>query len=349
LLPLVRTLTASASPDEAAATIFAAASRSGAVLEHSYEIAGRRVLMRFAGPAMVERLAGSFSHLESARVDEPDLRINIWDTASTNTVAPPIMGVELEGDPTGPIFYYEEGEVRALSRWNTLSVLDARAREAWFWAPDPATMPSWDWASPMRSILHWWLGQHGLVQVHAGAVGSSAGGVLVVGRGGSGKSTTTLASLIAGLRYAGDDYVAIDAGSSPYVHSLYSSGKLDTHHLERFPELRNAVVNRERPDAEKAVVYAERAAAGASISGFPIRAVLMPRVAGRVDTRIVAAAPPAALAALAPSTILQLHPPQPDALARMAELVQRVPCYSIELGTDIPQIPRAISHLLEVG
>ena len=350
MLPATRRLSQSAAPDEAAATIFAeAVAHSEGVLERSYEIAGRRVLMRFAGPAMFNRISGAFAHLESSRVDEPELRINIWDSASTGTVSPPILGVELNGDPTGPIYYYEEGDVQALSRWNTLSVFESRAGEAWYWAPDPATMPSWDWASPMRSILHWWLGRHDILQVHAGAIGSPEGGVLVVGRGGSGKSTTTLASLLSGLRYAGDDYVAVEAGSSPYVHSLYSSGKLDTHHLERFPELGAAVVNAERPEGEKAVVYAERARSGVCINGFPIRAVLVPKVAGVPDTRVVGATATAALAALAPSTIFQLHPPQRDALTRMGTLVREVPCYSIELGTTLEQIPRAVSELLRAG
>jgi hypothetical protein len=55
----------------------------------------------------------------------------------------------------------------------------------------------------------------------------------------------------------------------------------------------------------------------------------------------------AALAALAPSTIFQLHPPQENALARMAALVSQVPCYSLELGSDIERIPEAILPLVE--
>jgi hypothetical protein len=334
------------SPDQAAATIFDAASHGHEIVDRSYVIAGRGVQMRFAGSAMLDRLAGSFSHLEVPHLDEPTLRINIWDSASTKTVAPPILGVELDGDPTGPIYYYEEGDVQAMSRWNTLSVFDSTAKEAWFWAPDPATMPSWDWASPMRAILHWWLGEHGMLQVHGGAVGLPEGGVLVVGRGGSGKSTTALASLNSGLKYAGDDYVAIEPSPDPYVHSLYNSGKLETHHLEQFPTLRQAVVNPIRPETEKAVVYAERGLAGVSTLGFPVRAVLVPRIAGIRDTRIVAASPTEALVALAPSTIFQLHPPHRDALAKMAALVRQVPCYSLELGTDLEQIPNAIIELL---
>ena len=52
-----------------------------------------------------------------------------------------------------------------------------------------------------------------------------------------------------------------------------------------------------------------------------------------------------ALRALAPSTLLQLHPASPDALARMAALLQRVPTYLFEVGA-IDETPKAISWLL---
>jgi hypothetical protein len=76
--------------------------------------------------------------------------------------------------------------------------------------------------------------------------------------------------------------------------------------------------------------------------------VLIPRVVAREpDTRLVPASAPAALAALAPSTIFQLYPPQKNALAAMAALVRAVPCFSLELGSDIDRIPEAIVELVE--
>lgn len=324
---------------------FTVAATITGVVERDYVIAGHGVRMRFAGPAMLDRLTGSFSHLAAA-VGEPELVINVWDSASSGTPSPGIEGTEVEGDGTGPILYYEEQGVRAITRWNTVSVLDGVANEAWFWAPDPAVMLSWDWASPMRAILHWWLGGMGILQVHGGAVGTDDGGVIIVGRGGSGKSTTSLACLTAGLQYAGDDFVAIETRPEPRVHSLYSSGKLESHQIERFPELVSAVVNPVREEEEKAIIYADRRVPRVTVPGFPLRAVLVPRIAGVRDTGVVPTSGIAALAALAPSTIFQLHPPQENALAEMAELVRRVPCYSLELGTDLTQIPGAIAGLL---
>ncbi len=325
------------------------------VIERRYTIAGRSVLMRFSGAAMLDRIGAAFAHLETVAalpIDaQPVLRINIWDSVSTGAEAPPVLGGELAGDSSGPIYYFEEDGVQAIARWNTLSVYDSVAGEAWYWAPDAAEMLSWDWASPMRMILHWWLGRDGILQVHGGAVGVPTGGVLVVGRGGSGKSTTTLSCLNGavntGLQYAGDDFVAIATQPAPYVHSLYGSGKLESHHLERFPNLLAAVANPIQGPNDKAVVYAERYLPGVSTAGFPLLAVVVPRVAGVRDTRVVPASKGAALAALAPSTLFQLHPPHPDALAGMASLVRQVPCFTLELGTDLEQISTSIVGLLE--
>jgi hypothetical protein len=328
-----------------------AVSRTG-LIERHYEIARRPVVMRYAGPAMLERISRGFAHLEVESVDEPAITINLWDSASSGTERPPSLGEAIETpresfDSGAPVYYFENDGLQALRRWETLSVYDRTTGDAWFWAPDPDVMLSWDWASPLRTILHWWLGSQGVLQVHGGAVGTESGGVLVVGRSGSGKSTTSLASLAAGLRYAGDDFVAVERRPEPWVHSLYNSGKLESHHIERFPSLFPGVVNPERDEAEKAIVYAEQLQPGVATAGFPLRAVLVPRIVGGLETRAVRASPGAALTALAPSTIFQLHPPLPNALAEMAELVRRVPCYSLELGTELERIPAAIVDLLE--
>jgi hypothetical protein len=333
--------------DQVAWRFEAAVAATGAV-ETDFVVAGRRVRIRFAGAGMRERLEGALAHLKAHSPGEPDLRVGVWDSRSSGIEPPPTLGAPLEGDGTGPILYYEENGVRALSRWNTLSVVDFETSEGWFWAPEPAAMLSWDWASPMRAIFHWWLGRHGVLQVHGGAVGDESLGVLVVGRGGSGKSTTCLAALTGGLRYAGDDFVAIENGFPPRVHSLYSSGKLETHQILRFPALRTGVVNERREAEEKAIVYAAQSHPQAPVSSFELAAVLVPRVrADRPESTLVPASAAAALAALAPSTIFQLHPPQTDALRTMARLVATAPCYRLELGSDLDLIPDAIRRALE--
>jgi hypothetical protein len=337
--------------DDRIASLSAEAAAHTRIFERDYTIAGLDVRMRFAGEAMLARLAGSFEHLERpSSTSTPALTINIWDSASSDSEAPLVLGQQLEEDEAGPIYYYDQDGVRAISRWRTLSVFNAAAGEAWFWTPSPAEMLSWDWAAPLRAILHWWLGGHGIVQVHGGAIGTREGGALVVGRGGSGKSTTALACLEAGLCYAGDDFVGIETRPDPHVHSLYCTGKLESHHLDRFPGLLAAVANPERLGKEKAILYVQRSRPGAATPGFPLQAVLIPRIIAKdSETRLVPAPAPTALAALAPSTIFQLHPPQPGALTEMAALVRRIPSFWLDLGRDIDRIPAAILELLEKG
>ena len=237
--------------------------------------------------------------------------------------------------------------MQALGRWRTLSVLDGPAQEAWFWTPAPDAMASWDWAAPLRAILHWWLGSQGIVQVHGGAIGTPEGGVLVVGRGGSGKSTTALASLSAGLSLCGrrlrrDRHRPGAAGAQPLLLRQARSWR----HLERFPHL--TAENPVRHEGEKAIVYVSRAFPGSLIAGFPLRAVIMPKVVAREpETRLVQASAAAGLRALAPSTIFQLYPPHANALQEMAALVRAVPSYTLELGSDIDRIPEAILDLVK--
>lgn len=334
--------------DVQVASLFGRAADRVGCAERRYTIAGEEIAVRFAGEEMLARLGAAFSHLESGASAEPGLTIHVWESLSSGVDAPPMPGERIEADEDGPFYYYERDGVQALSRWGTLSVLDTESRQAWFWAPAATEIVSWDWAVPFRALLHWWLGRRGVLQVHGGAVGIPEGGVLLVGRGGSGKSTTALACLAAGLRYAGDDFVAISTRPDPQVHSLYGSGKVEPAHLQRFPDLVPGVSNPNPGPREKSIVFVEDAYPGAATHGFPLRAVVVPRVVARSpETRLLPTSAPAALTALAPSTLFLLHPATPGVLAEMAALVRRVPCFSLELGSDIDRIPDAIVELLQ--
>src|SRR5258707_84758 len=84
-------------------------------------------------------------------------------------------------------------------------------------------------------------------------------------------------ALLVGFVSAGDDCVAIEPRPEPYVHSLYSSGKLESHQVERFPRLAAAVANPDRLPEEKAVIYAREIEGAETSAGFPLAAILVPR------------------------------------------------------------------------
>ena len=332
-----------------------AAEANGELIEHRLTVAEATVSLRFASSHVAELLTAAFAHLPQSE-SAPSLTLHAWDAASASTPRPefaPRLGSEaaLPPDASGPglSYHYDDANFQALHQPgpDVLSVLAASDDVGWFWTPDMRRLPHWDYAAPFRHLLSWWLTARGYQHVHGGAVGTPSGGVLLVGRGGSGKSTTALSTLSDGrLRYAGDDYVALSGGEEPYVHSLYCSGKVHPSDLGRLPHLRAAVANADRTEDEKAVLYVPRAFPQAVTTGFPLRAIVMPRVTERRVARIVDGTQSAALAALAPSTILQRRPPQPEALSKLARLVEGLPAYVLEVGSESASIPDAILEIL---
>ena len=333
---------------------FARARRACGSTETQLTIADRGVSLVSCPPRPIRSLARAFGHLRSHRGHAPTLTIHVWDSASTKA-PPPLLPSDLPGlgaattDGAGA-FYYAGGSGLQIGYQpvpDALSMLDSAAGTAWYWTRDFTRLPYWDCATPLRHLMHWWLREQGLFQVHGAAVGTASGGVLLVGKGASGKSTSTLACLGSKLLFAGDDYVAVEPSQWPWVYSLYGSAKLVPDDIARFPRLVPELANGDRLAEEKAVFYLDGSLAEATIPGFPLQAILLPTVTGTAQPRLVEASAAMALRALAPTTIFQLHPPRADALQDMARFVQSLPAFVLELGPDIAAIPGLISRLLD--
>jgi hypothetical protein len=329
-----------------------AAAAAGDVIERSLVIAGRPVVLRFAGARLLP-LAEAFEHLEVLpHAKPPVLRVHLWDQVSTGVAAPTVPYEGRIGEPAGLRVLWQRPPLRVVLQpgQSTFSAIDEETGDAWFCCDDPDSLPFWEYSAPIRMILHWWLGAQGAMLLHAAAVGFPGGGALIVGRGGSGKSTTSLLALRHGLSFASDDYVAVEPGASadtwPTVHSLFATGKLTADQYDNFPELQAGVINADKLETEKAVVFVRRVAASQVVRGFPLRAVLVPRITGRPETTFRPASPMAALASLAPSTIFQLPGAASANLAAMAGIVRRVPTYALDLGRDLDGVPVAIEELL---
>src|SRR5690606_7936890 len=152
----------------------------------------------------------------------------------------------------------------------------------------------------------WWSGPQRLHVLHSGCVGTDDGAVLLAGRGGSGKSTTALLCLEAGLRYVSDDYCLLEPGSPPVAHCLYNSGKLHRDHIGRFPALRARAVDPNPDKFEKPVIFVHQHYPDQVAGRLPLRAVVLPQVTAQEETRWERISPGEALRGLAPSTIFQM-------------------------------------------
>jgi hypothetical protein len=182
--------------------------------------------------------------------------------------------------------------------------------------------------------------------LHAAGVGLADRGLLLVGAGGSGKSTCALSSLDSELLYAGDDYVAVQLGVEPRIVSLYCSGKLEPGHSKLFEHLPPPHFVGDGTVEEKSVFYVGERFPDRMSGGFPLSAIVCPRVRG--DAPRISPLPPAqALAALAPSTLLQLVPGEQEALSAMAALLRRVPTFRLDVGGPVEALPNALQQILE--
>jgi hypothetical protein len=346
-MPLPAPETADGSLDtsiEELARSFDHAAQAADLVERSIRIGEALVRVRFAGASLAEQLGRAFDHLIDEDPCEPELSIDVWDAERS---APPPLPSLAPGSPRGTTVYTAEEGRHFASRpaLGQLSAYERATRRAWFWCRSANELPFWEPAAPFRQIFHWWLPDRGALLVHGAAVGRPTGGVLLVGAGGSGKSTCALSCLTSELLYAGDDYVAVQLEPEPRVLSLYCSGKLEPDHAALLPHLPFPAFAGDGTLEEKSVFYVADQFPERMCRGFPLRAIVAPRVQGD-QPRVSQRGPAEVLAALAPSTLLQLVPARQEALSAMATLLGSIPAFGLEVGGPTEQIPSTIEHLL---
>ncbi|BAQ64666.1 hypothetical protein [Geminocystis sp. NIES-3709] len=327
-------------------------------IKRFYDIGGYIVCLRFAGEGLIQKITSAIAHLEVQSVNNPDFTVCLWDSVSTNTKMSFLVNLLTELIQVNwPEFLDTRKEIkefnsdRILAAYhigpNILSFFDKQANLAVYWLENANQIPYFEHGSPLQTILNWWTQDHHRQYVHAGAVGTAKGGVLIAGKGGSGKSTSALACLNSELTYASDDYCLIARKPEPYVYSLYNTVKLrGANDFQRFPHLVDLITNPNYSQEEKAMIFLHQHYPDKIVKGFPIKAILAPQIMGGKDTKIKPTTPMNALKALAPSTLFQLSGTGKTALQTMSELVKEVDCYILELGTDISQIPKVILDLL---
>ncbi len=314
-----------------------------------FAIAGHIIRLRFAGTDLLPFITPALEHLAAQPTPTPALSICIWDSASTKVPMPPPPWTREDYSNRGEIRGYANQRIHTAFQLgpDILSVLDLRENLAVLWAARAEQLSTYERSMPVRTILHWWMRSRGIQLAHAGAVGTRAGGVLLTGKGGSGKSTAALACLQAGMQYAGDDYVLLGLDGGPRVHSLYNTGKLDREHVKRFPGLLKGVANPSHPSSEKALVFLPDLFPEGFFGGFPVRAILVPKVTGGRKTVMRRIPAVEGLSALAPTTIRQLAWADETDFQFMARFAKTVPSFRMELGEDIAGIPDAVMKLLD--
>lgn len=294
-------------------------------------VAGTRLRVRIAGAAVAEAVLPPLSRVAGAVVGEPDLVLTAFDTATSGERPPLPIGAPGRRDGASTHLMYEPVSP-------VLCVLDPVARRGVFWTEDASTLPVWHVASPLRDLLRWALRPRGLHFVHGAVVGDERGGVLLAGASGSGKSTTAMLCASHGLGHLTDDYCVVSLDDPPVAHALFSTAKLDGAALARLELAEPAPT-----DGTKAVL--EPARVGATIDRLPLRALVLPRVGDRTGV-LEPISPAAALAGLAPSTLIQLPGSSGADLSAMGTIVRSLRSFRLQVGPDLDTVVTRVREAL---
>jgi hypothetical protein len=323
---------------------FAAASRFDSVERLNIVVAGFRVCIRIVGAELARALSASLRHLPCTDgVDAADLHIDVWDARdaaveSCTRQAGTRPAILLKASRSNRFV----GETRD----HTELWLDRSRNRIVGWFDTPERLDLDERARPFHKLLSAWLEERGVQFLHAGLVSCDGKGLLFVGNGGAGKSTASIACLRSGMDYLGDDFIGFGRTETGCVgYGVYGSCLLNVDHIGRFPDLKAIAHAPHHPHEDKDVVFLADAFPGAMRSQVPIAALLLPRVADTVATRVRRASKAEALMAIAPTSVMFLPRPSRSAFERIVELVETLPCFWLELGRDVARIPTAVRSL----
>lgn len=313
-----------------------------------FRIADRTVAVHLAEDGWRDLLA-PLAHLHPAPDglhNAADLEIFAWTTPRASDwqrLAKQFNGALLAPTSSSP---HDAVRVHYDPQHRLLCVFDPRHRRAAYVAPSAECLPFWEWAAPFRLLLHWWAETFGGMLAHAAAVGSHGQGLLLVGRGGSGKSTTAIACFEAGMDFISDDYTLLTLEPHPVAHALYSSAKLRTEFMRRaLPHWASRVARQVGPEG-KSVFLLHRWAPQRLCQRLSLCAVCLPQVTDAPRAAMRPLPRRDALLALAPSSLFQLPGTHGQALAQLRRIIQPLPALALLLGRDIASGPSALARQL---
>jgi len=308
------------------------------------------VAFAIIGDELAGRTRRPFTHLLTPAHERPALRIELWDEGET--------GVPGEGCEVDEAIDEGKGDIVTVSadkryvilrRARSHAIYDRQEKLIRGWSKCAGRPSLTELGRPLQYLICYWLCDSGDQLLHSGMIARGDVGLLIAGRSGSGKSTTSLLCLEAGLEYVGDDLLAMAQGpDGDFVASgVYGTNHLSPGDLRRWPGLAPHALVEGRVRGEKSVLMLDDAFPGLLRATCPIRGILLPRITAAPATALRPATGGEALRAIAPSSIALIEGLIPQGLERIAALVGAVPAYWLELGRDFHSTPGEVCRLME--
>lgn len=308
--------------------------------------------MNFVGLGLADLTTKTFSHLrDSEQHARPALTVDLW-CDEEQVVLP-------EGDEPertwgqvadGQFASYNDGMFLELKRPGSITWLDREGGRIIGWRASETSISIEELSKPMPLILWSWYFDQGVHIIHSGLLATEHGGALLGGKGGSGKTTSSIAGGLGGMGFLGDDQVGLErlADGTFVGHSLYNSTRLAPDNIGRFPTLVNQTYDLpyETFGEAKHLIFLDGILPRPMPRSVPILAVVLPRLSGASTTSYTPATPAEALLRLAPSSVTMTLRSGAEGFARLSDLIRQVPAYWLDLGPDVTDVPGQVSAIL---
>jgi hypothetical protein len=303
----------------------------------SLNIASKKINLLFSSPDLANHFTLALKHNCSSEGSDPDLTIHVWQRSDLTTEPLPYSKYQGQGQTGCNKLYRIDA--------NSISIFHPPKKLAFYILNDIVDRHDWIFATPFRNIFHWFFHHHNIHLIHGAVVGLSSNSILLTNKSGSGKSTTTMKCLEAGLDYLSDDFVGISSKTLS-AYSFYNSLKLSPSNPFFNSELRNHVWNNRRLKQEKAIIFTNNLYPEQIKKESTLKAVVVPQLADHQNTRVSKIRSSEALLAILPTTLgLNWHLSNEHGAA-IKKIVSELPCFRLTLGPNDQEIISAIKDIL---
>lgn len=299
-----------------------------------YLIANNIIRLRFAQGEHAQSFTKALKHLMikppiDSKDVELDIHISNFDLSSVSF--PPPESYLTDGN-----FFLEYSDLQ-----KNISILNLQENRAYHLLAPDYKISQGEMGAPFCRILRWWFRKKELQLIHGAVVGSGLRGVLIPGRGGSGKSTISIACLKAGLSFLSEDFCLLELNSPMKAYSLYRSAKLFTKDLD----LDSTLMEDLKVDtkSKKSLFFIDPHKVQPEMS---IEAIFLPVIQPSTKSGLVKISPFVALRELATSTLFQMKGSRSYDFHAVENLVKQVPCYQFNMGSDLRNATEVIREFL---
>jgi hypothetical protein len=215
-----------------------------------------------------------------------------------------------------------------------------RGQSGSVWYDTGRSLPAWVMAAPALQLIDWWATPRGLLATHAAGVCFGGQAALLIGAGGSGKSTFAVEAARLGMGFLGDDYVLVQAVEQPVAYTLFRSAKL----LAQTEVPNFSLLVPAQTTFEKNVSVAND---DLLVPSSPIGAVIAPVIGDLAEPCLTPMRAAEALRRAIPSVLRQMPGMEAAKTALLSKILRAVPCYRLDLCRDHGRNIAAVARLFE--